>query len=194
MDDPIIAVIEKLAIVWNSMTREAGKEYGLSPLQIHILEYCGRDQQRQPGVTSIALEVGVTKPTISKALDTLVRRGIVLRSVLAKDKRRQFVELSPTGEQLLEHLTGWKATVEEQLSSFSDHLRKQTFGFLLKLIDSLQQAGLIRPGDVCLACRYLSKDRREENGTLYHCKLLARPIADSELVVECKEYSRRNLG
>jgi DNA-binding MarR family transcriptional regulator len=58
-------------------------------------------------VRDLAAEAGVTPSTATRILDALERRGIILRSRSADDRRAVTVTLTQFGRDALDHQDGW---------------------------------------------------------------------------------------
>lgn len=63
-----------------------------------------RDEAR---VRDLAVEAGITASTATRILDALERRGIILRSRSAHDRRSVTVTLTDFGREALGHQDGW---------------------------------------------------------------------------------------
>lgn len=87
---------------FQAFSREA-RGVNLSPGRFATLMLIGRN----PGISQTALSraVGSDKSTLTFALDDLVKRGLVKRSRLRKDRRAYCLSLTANGEKMLEQLT-----------------------------------------------------------------------------------------
>jgi DNA-binding MarR family transcriptional regulator len=72
----------------------------LSVPQFRALAFLGR----QPGasLSDVAAHIGLTLPSISKMIDRLVARDLVMRRSAPEDRRRMCLELTPLGEATLQ--------------------------------------------------------------------------------------------
>lgn len=82
--------------------REAG---GMTLSQYSLLE--PMHERRVARVSELAEAAGISAPTATRILDTLERRGIVVRSPAAADRRGVDVVLTHTGRDLLAARHEW---------------------------------------------------------------------------------------
>lgn len=77
------------------------------PLLFHL--------QRHPGLSmgEVALRTGLSRPSVTRLIDTLMARGVVARAPAAEDRRVATLRLTPSGVNLLE---ASRAAVESRLA------------------------------------------------------------------------------
>ncbi len=73
---------------------------GLSIPQFRALGFVERNAA--PSLSDVAEHIGLTLPTMSKLMDGLVARKLVLRASHATDRRRVTLALTPRGRKLLQ--------------------------------------------------------------------------------------------
>ncbi|KAB7646616.1 MarR family transcriptional regulator [Polymorphobacter fuscus] len=57
-------------------------------------------------VRGLAARLGVSKPVVTRALNSLTGLGLVLRRVDERDRRSVFIDLTPNGEEFLSDFAG----------------------------------------------------------------------------------------
>ncbi len=79
------------------------RDYEMRPGRFAVLALIGEN----PGISQTALgrAAGRDKSTLTPALNNLVRRALVKRRRVARDRRSYALSLTPKGEKLLEELT-----------------------------------------------------------------------------------------
>lgn len=116
-----------------------GAGEGLTLSQFALLgTLASRERAR---VAELAEEAGITASTATRILDALERRGIVVRTRAAEDRRAVAVTLTPSGAELLAAQQRW---VDERRRRFvrslppaqRDHIPELMHG-LARLIDEL---------------------------------------------------------
>ena len=85
----------------------------LSVLQFRALLFIGR--HRGASLSDVAEQIGLTLPSISKMIDRLEARDLVVRRAAPGDRRRICPELTPLG----------KSTLQAAAASSRDHLAEQ---------------------------------------------------------------------
>jgi DNA-binding MarR family transcriptional regulator len=90
-------------------------EAGLSPEHWRIMALL----HEQPGLGAGAIAKGAVLPSasVTRHVDKLVERGMVVRRVDPADKRRVVLALSPRGQELAEQLLAEEHTVEDAIAS-----------------------------------------------------------------------------
>lgn len=83
--------------------------------------------------SNIARKLAIGKPTVSVAVESLCRRGLLFRSGVAGDQRAEALHLTPAGETLLEQVEA------EMISRINDLCDRTPDGE--QLIDSLVWLG-----------------------------------------------------
>jgi DNA-binding MarR family transcriptional regulator len=73
----------------------------------------------QPGIGAGAIAAGAVLPSasVTRHVDKLVERGIVVRRVDPTDKRRVVTALSPRGQEIAERLLAEEAAVEDTIAA-----------------------------------------------------------------------------
>jgi DNA-binding MarR family transcriptional regulator len=93
--------------------RLAADPEGLSLSQYGLIEPLLKDEGI--GVQELAAEAGVTAPTATRVLDTLERRGLVIRNRSEQDRRAVEVVLTPAGRVALRERHEWMRKRERAL-------------------------------------------------------------------------------
>ena len=97
--------------------QEAVENFGITVVQFHILR---RIRKGIDSVSKLADDRHTSRPAISRAVDVLVNKGLVIRRQNPADRRNVPLSLTEEGESLLEALFGntrqWMA---EKLSILS---------------------------------------------------------------------------
>jgi DNA-binding MarR family transcriptional regulator len=84
----------------DSIRRTLAAEAGVSGTELRALSYIAEASTITPRVLAEFLEMST--PAVSSATNTLVRRGLVVRSENPRDRRSLLLELTPEGHQLME--------------------------------------------------------------------------------------------
>ena len=93
---------------------------GLSVPQFRTLAFV--QHHTHASLSEVAEHIGLTLPTMSKLIDTLVERELILRHVHSLDRRRMSLALTPGGSAMLARAQA-KAenALSAQLSTLTDH-------------------------------------------------------------------------
>ena len=127
-------LLEVVPMVMRTIRTERSRHHitGLSVQQVHTMLFL----QRHPGTSLVAVaeRMGLTPPSVSKMMDGLVARDLVVRQASSHDRRRIELHLSTRGEQSLE--AAQHATLESlivKLQSF-DPADREILGQSLHLL------------------------------------------------------------
>lgn len=180
--------LERLAHAFRVLLWEEAKQHALSPIQIQFLIYLRYHPPEFCRVSLLAKEFGLTQATVSDAVTSLEAKGLIAREPAWQDKRILTLRLTPNGDQLAVKLSAWATVIKEQLAQFSSEEQELLMKFLMHLIESLQRVGLIAISRMCLTCRFFQADAHPNPAAPHHCRLLDKPLANSDLRLDCLEH------
>jgi DNA-binding MarR family transcriptional regulator len=123
----------------------------LAMSQVKLMLLISRPDQRFK-VTDVAEFLGVTNAAASRAIDRLVQRGLVDRTISREDRRAVDLSLTPAAEELLARFTD--ARNRELLRLLGDHPgdRLARAAELLDELSVLLLGAEMEPGERCLRC------------------------------------------
>jgi DNA-binding MarR family transcriptional regulator len=188
VDKKITASLERLSQVFRILLRGEAQERGLSPIQarflVHLLHH-GASLRR---VSQLAREFDLTRATVSDAVRSLEKKGLIRKETWPHDKRVTTLRLTPAGEHTARELAAWADVVEEHLEDRSTEEKEAVMRFLMDVIASLQKSGLITVARMCVTCRFFRPDAHLGESSSHHCALLDVPLSGSELRADCPEH------
>ena len=135
-------------------------------------------------MSSIAKEFNVTKATISDAVRVLSNKKYLVKDYSPTDNRRYNLLISPSGKELVGHLSGYASAFKEELSLFETQELQNIFDTISKLIFQLNQRGIIQVQRTCYNCKYYSGDKKED----HYCNLLKRNLKAQDIRLDCNEF------
>lgn len=188
VDKKILAALERLSQALRVRLREEAQERGLSPIQaqflVHLL-FHGTELRR---VGRLAEEFDLTPATVSDAVGSLEKKGLVERYPWPGDRRIATLRLTPEGEEAARGIATWANAVEGSLPASSSEEKEVVMQFLMGLIASLQRAGVVTVARMCVSCRFYRPDAHPGKESPHHCALLDLPLARSDLRADCPEH------
>jgi DNA-binding MarR family transcriptional regulator len=188
VDSKIAAALERLSQAFRVMLWEKAKIHNLSPIQIQILVYLLYHTEEQATVGQIAREFTLTPATVSDAVKSLENKHLAIREDLEADRRVTSVFLTKEGQKMARKLSTWANVVQEHISRFDAQDKLVVMNFLLQLIESLQRAGIITVARMCITCKFFQPYAHPLTENPHHCNLLDKPLANSELRLDCPEH------
>jgi DNA-binding MarR family transcriptional regulator len=129
------------------------EETGLTLTQCKVLSALGREDAGEPSTAKdVAERVGASLPTISRAVDVLVRRDLVVREENAEDRRVRHLVLTEEGERLVRDL------LTARMEGIEAFVASLTAGQRRKLSSALEE--LLEREEIASAYRHLREEAR----------------------------------
>lgn len=191
IDSKIAAAIERLSQAYRVLLWRKNKEHTLSPIQIQILVFLLQHGKALSTVGQLAREFSLTPATVSDAINSLAKKGLAIREKKDSDQRIISVLLTAQGRKTARKLSTWADIVRERISQIEADDKLAVMQFLMQLIDSLQQEGVITVARMCITCNYFQMNSHPKSDSPYRCQLLNKPLARSELRLDCLEHAER---
>ncbi len=179
----IAAALDRIAHAQRAARQAAATHHGLTPLQIDVLTTLGGGAPPEPMVGALAVEVGVTQPTVTDSVGALERKGLARRRRDPGDGRRAAVVLTPEGRRLAAELADTDREMVAAIAALPLRTQQATLETLLTLIAELVTSGAISVARTCLTCHF---HRRE--GDTHRCALLGIDLPPAELRINCPEH------
>jgi DNA-binding MarR family transcriptional regulator len=129
----------------------------VTPSQLKVLKLVARTNARRIG--DVADFLAVSNAAASKAVDRLVRRGLLRRTESAADRRAVELSLTPEGRTLLaQYEAATNQVLKDLFGSLEQEKLKDTATFLDQLSTEVVKTGRVRDG-ICLRCGIHFRDR-----------------------------------
>ncbi len=184
----IVVALERLCQAFRVLLWEEAKVHNLSPIQIQFLVYLLYHPVELCRVSQLAHEFELTQATVSDAITALEGKALICREPCHGDRRVSTLRLTPTGQKLAIKLSTWADVIGENVSSFRPEEQEAILGFLMRLIELLQQAGIISIARMCITCRFFQPNADPDSDSPHYCRLINKPLANSELRVDCLDH------
>lgn len=184
LETKILIGLERLSEALKTLLWEKAKVFGISPIQIQILLFVANHKTEICNVSYLAKEFNVTKATISDAVRVLLKKEYLEKDFSPVDNRRYNLSLNSKGNELVNNLSGYATSLEEELSSFSKEDLSTVYDTLTKLIFQLNQRNIIQVQRTCFNCKYYSGDKKNS----HYCNLLQSKLKKQEIRLDCNEF------
>ena len=176
-------LLERLASLLRSESRNLLFEHGLQPVQfeaLHYLSICNRYSDTPMSVTQY---LGQTKGSVSQTLKVLKKKGLIVKTADSDDKRVAHMALTKEGRQLVNSLLP-----SPLLQSASGFLGApdiaQINALLTTLLRTVQRANGFKSFGQCISCRHNIKSATDG----YFCGLTKEPLTKTETKLICREH------
>ena len=186
LDSKIVVALERLSQVFSNLLWNQTKNFNLSPIQIKILIFILTNHPGNCSITELARKFSLTKATVSDAVASLVEKKLIQKKGSSEDKRYIRLSLTTQGRNAAEDLIGWADSIRNSLKSSSMDEKLDVYMFLLKLIESLEKAGIVSLNRMCITCRYFVESASPNSP--HYCKLLENNLSFKELRIDCLEH------
>ncbi len=188
LDLKIAAAMERLFTAYRILLWDRVKESNLSPLQLQFIIFLKDKPDNCRNVTSLALEFGLSKATVSQAVSSLRQKKIVSEVKSLKDRRSAILHLTPKGKKLATDLEIWNRPIQKILTSFPAKEKAKVFSFFIKLIEALRKEGIIKVAKMCVSCANFRKNYFRGRSKPHFCSLTERAVGEAELNIDCLHY------
>ncbi len=188
MNRVMVVALERISQAFRTLLWDYAKKEQLSPIQIQFLVYIAAHPHSQSYVTEIAREFNLTAATVSDAVKSLEKKGLIKKLSGEKDKRRFRLRLTDSGMVVTKHLTNWQSAILEHLKEYSPETKQTVVFFLLNLLESLKKDNLLFRVKTCLSCDYFREDLYPEDDAQHHCILRDLKLQSGELRIDCPNY------
>lgn len=132
--EKILQVIPVIAHFLRDEVREYGKP-NLSLSQLRIL--CFLERHPESSLSEIAEYIDVTRPTMSQAIERLVKQGYVKRVSNPQERRQVLLSLTSTGDKYQQQVQqALLARIEQKLTSLDDKQDRQVIE-VLSLLETI---------------------------------------------------------
>lgn len=189
IDEKIIQAIERIARAQRILLWDRAKLYGLTPLQSQILFYISENNPEKCTIMNLSLELGVSQPTISDSVKTLMKKGLVEQEVWEKNRHFKLLKLTDKGKEILKALRIWDDYLRRPLKEFSEEEKKLAFNFLLDYVAKLRKDKTLLMAKTCVFCKFL-----EEKAGTYYCKLFNMNMKKEDLRIDCPDFEEASAG
>ena len=135
-EDEALVAMQRTADRLRWRLSELLKPYGVSPTQYNALRILRGSKDEGLPCSEIAERMINRDPDITRLVDRLERRGLVVRSRRSRDRRVIIARITPAGLKLLQTLDG---PVEEFNRRMLAHLGQQQLNTLISLLDAARE-------------------------------------------------------
>lgn len=181
----VTAGLAKIGLVLKSRAWKGAGAAGVTPTQAQALALL-REAPKGMRLGALAGLLGVSAPTASDAVNTLVGKGLAAKEP-GPDKRSVALKLTPKGEAVADCAAEWPGFLARAVDELEATEQAALLRSLVKLIRTLQENGDILPQRMCVTCRYFRPYAHADSIAPHHCAYVDAPFGDRHLRLNCAE-------
>jgi DNA-binding MarR family transcriptional regulator len=160
--------------------------HDLSSTQLRVLGWLYIGPPPVARSTTLARELNVADPTVSDAVGTLIRKGLVERRRDPSDGRSHQLVLTAAGKALAATVYRWTARAEIAVSKLERDEGELILDSLLQILANLHAAELLPVTRACTTCALLEITAHEPRS--YRCSYYGISMQRSDLRVDCVDH------
>lgn len=183
----VTAGLAKIGLVLRSRAWKGAGPAGLTPTQGHALALL-RDAPEGLRLAALAKLLGISAPTASDAVTSLVTKGLVSK-LPGPDRRSINLVLTPEGDSAAERTRDWPDFLADAVETLPAGEQAALLRGLVRVIRSLQVSGEIPAQRMCVTCRFFRPYEHDDNLNPHHCAYVDAAFGDRHLRLNCGEHA-----
>ncbi len=185
----LLAGLSKIALILRHQGWAEAGEHGLTPTQSQILSLLWSRRPTALGVSEVAGELALTKPTVSDSVSALVRKELLQKERSTRDARAVDLRLTSRGEDIAAGAAGWPEFLTAAVRALSSQEQAVFLRGLVKMVHSLQHQGYVPVARMCVNCVSFQPFRDPGDEQPHYCEALNMPMADHALRLDCPDFT-----
>lgn len=174
-----------IAVALRAMLWQECLAANISPIQGQILIFCMNHPPQLCRIGSLAREFCLTKPTISDAVKTLERKGLLTKHNDPEDLRSFDLVLTKAGEIIAKQVAGFPDLLQQLLEDVPETRKAQLELLLNQLTVQLKELGILSGQRSCVSCQHSIKHRSKKS---YYCALYQLKMGVAEVKLNCVDF------
>lgn len=187
----IASGLGRLALALKAKAWKGAIEEGITPTQAELLARLA-DAHTGARLNELALQLGVSAPTASDAVSTLVAKQLVEKRA-GEDKRSVTLKLTTQGKRLASRAANWTDFLVGAAETLSLQERENFLMGLIKIIRALQESGDISPQRMCVTCEHFRPFAHPDSAIPHHCAFIDMAFGASALRLNCADHTEAGL-
>lgn len=183
----LLTALAKIGLALRSGAWRQAWHSEMTPTQVQILLLL---RARGPlRIGAIAEGLGVTAPTASIAVKTLVAKGLTLREPDPADARARRIALTRIARESANRLAGWPDALAVAADALAPDDQAAMLRAMMQVIATLQRRGEIPVSRMCATCRFFRPDAHPHDvERRHHCAFVDAPFGDRALRLDCADH------
>ena len=185
------SALSQLGLAMKRRAWAGASQRGLTPTQGQILTLLRSRTASSLRLAQVASSLGISPPTASDSVRTLVRKGLVQKARAEGDARAVALELTHRGQAEAECAAAWPDFLVSAISTLSECEQEGFLIALTKMIGALVEQGAVPSQRMCVSCLHFRArgSRGGGEGESHYCSRAGSALATSELRFDCRAHS-----
>ena len=181
----------RLALALKAKAWKGAADEGITPTQGEVL---ARLAEASSGLRlgDLAQQLGVSAPTASDAVSTLVSKSLVEKRP-GDDKRSVTLKLTKEGRRIAARANDWTEFLVEATETLDDPECEEFLVALIKIIRVLQERGDISPQRMCVTCEYFRPHIHRDAVNPHHCAFIDTAFGAASLRLSCSDHGELDI-
>jgi DNA-binding MarR family transcriptional regulator len=179
----IVVSLERISEAFKSLLWDYAKKNGLSPIQIQLLVFIAHHKNSFCKVSYLANEFNITKPTVSDAVKTLIKKELIKKIFSEIDNRSYTISLTSKGKKMVKQTENFANPIKNGVRKSNEKELEILYTSLNKLIYNLNRNGILKIQRTCYSCKFYEKNKQH-----HYCHLLKSTLKNEDIRVDCVEY------
>jgi DNA-binding MarR family transcriptional regulator len=186
LDQRVATGLHKLGLALKHRTWSLAHEQGLSPTQGQILTALASDGPLS--ASEVATRLGVSLPTVSDAVTTLVAKRLARKTPDPRHPRASLLRLTTAGARRAATARTWPEFLATAVGMLSGGEQTVLLTAVMKMIGTLQEQGQIPTSRMCATCVHF-RPHAHDGPLPHHCTFIDAPMAARHLRLDCPEHA-----
>jgi DNA-binding MarR family transcriptional regulator len=182
----IASGLGRLALALRANAWRGAQDEGITPTQGEVLARLA-EQDGGLKLGDLALQLGISAPTASEAVNALVAKSLVEKKP-GTDRRTVILRVTRSGREMAARTDDWSNFLARSVGSLAAEEQASFLVALAKIIRTMQENGDIAPQRMCVTCvhfrPYVHRDARRP----HHCGFADVAFGDPELRLNCADH------
>ncbi|MGA6826990.1 MarR family winged helix-turn-helix transcriptional regulator [Nitrospira sp. NS4] len=187
IEDHIAVGPGKVAVALRHQAWEGGAARNLTLTQGDSGVLDGAWGQRMR-LNDVAAEICLTAATASDAVGASERKGLVRKARAADDRRSVALTLTAAGRQEAGRTGAWSDLVRMGVACLSTAEQTVLLRGLIKIIQALQEQGVISTVRMCAGCSYFHPYAHAKAPKPHHGTFVNKAMGEGQLRLECPDF------
>jgi DNA-binding MarR family transcriptional regulator len=185
----IVYAVDRIAEALKSRIWSRYSQFKLSPIQIRFIIFLMSSSRERKTVSRIASEFNLTKATVSDAVSSLEKKGLISRKKEQGDRRVVLLSLTKKGETTARKVSGYASEVVNTLRDIPENEKTVVLQTLMQILEKLHENGLVSSPRMCITCGHLIEQPQKNR---YSCKKRRRLLNPAEFMIDCNSHKAKH--